>query len=186
MKKFFSHYWILLSFSLLLLFILIVFLIIKYPLYSKAIEIDIKPKTIEIDNTLPISDVLGKSMIYSKINKNIQGYISINVVNPNDRKVSFFIVLSKKELDNLEIKENYVKVYLTDQNDKPIKGFEKNMVPSFADLKRYNNKSNDKILYKGVLDKKSELKFILRSWISDTYVISNNLEKFSYDISVVI
>ena len=60
------------------------------------------------------------------------------------------------------------------------------MVPSFADLKRYNNKSNDKILYKGVLDKKSELKFILRSWISDTYVISNNLEKFSYDISVII
>ena len=185
MKKFLSRYWKIISFSLLLFFAFVFFMIIKFPLYSKAIEVDIEHQAINIDNKFPISDALGKTLVYSKNNKDIQGYTNIIVHNPNDRKVSFSIILLKNNLEISEIKENYVKLYLTDKNDNPINGFEKNMVPCFSDLKRYNN-SYDRILYKGVIDKNNKFEFILRSWISDSYVISNNLEKFSYNIRVVI
>ena len=65
-----------------------------------------------------------------------------------------------------------------------LKGFEKNLIPSFYDLKVLVDKPDSKLLYKGQIDKNSEKKYILRIWVSDTYMFSNKLEKISFKVNV--
>ena len=59
----------------------------------------------------------------------------------NSLKILLFcqIFLTKKK-DNNSIKENYIKLYLTNDKDEAFKGFDKNSVPTFNELFSLNNK----------------------------------------------
>ena len=184
MGNIFKQYRKIVLFLFVVLILVIVFFFFKSPNYEKPISIHISHNNILFDNSLPISDSLGKEMVYSKKNKNIQGFSEITVNNPNDDKISFYIVITKD--DNSKISDNYIKMYLTDKNNNPIDGYDKSLIPTFYDLKDYNKDSKRKILYKGVLNKEEERSFILRSWISDSYAISNQIEECSFKVEVII
>ena len=83
-----------------------------------------------------------------------------------------------------EIRSNYIKLYLTDDKNNPLEGFENNKIKSYADLYALNDKPGSRLVYRGNLVSGSSKKFILRSWVSDSYVLSKNEEVFNYDIDV--
>ena len=53
---------------------------------------------------------------------------------------------------------------------------------SYYDLFALNDKPGSKLLYNGTLSSGESKTFILRSWVSDTYMISSESERFGFDI----
>ena len=186
MKDFFYKYYRIFIFLFFLLVVILSCLFLKSPNYEKPLFIKISHNNIKFNNSLPISDSLGKEMTYSKANKDIQGFSEITISNPNEDKMSYTLVITKKNSSESQINDNYVKMFLTDNNNNPIKGFEKEMIPSFSDLKIFHNDDMKRILYKDIIKKGEEKKFILRSWISDSYAISSQIEECSFVVEVII
>ena len=174
----------------LAIFVIILLGYIKIDNYRKASDkIEVKFETsdiVDINNKLPISDEIGKSYNGTGIEEKIEGYSSFSIENNNDRKVNYEIYLTKKTNIDNEIKSNYIKLYLTDENNNPYDGFDQNKIVSYYDLYSLNDKPGSKLLYKGSLVSGGSKKFILRSWVSDTYVISRNEETFNFDIDAKI
>ena len=137
-------------------------------------------KSIKITNKLPISDELGKNM---NENTDIKSYVTFDVVNDNDCDLDFDIYLTKKSTKH-DIRGDYIKFYLTDENDNPLEGFKKNLLPSYKDLKVLNDKPASKLLYKDSIKKNSKKSYKLRVWISDSYAISDSLEEFYANLGV--
>lgn len=136
--------------------------------------------SITISNTLPISNALGKKISYSDEK---QGYNEFKITNKNAIDVEYYIYLNRTD-QNISISENYIKLYLTDENDIPLSGFEKNLIPTYYSLKYLNDKPDSKLLYKGNVKANSSEKLKLRVWVDDTYAITNDKENFSFQINV--
>ena len=137
---------------------------------------------ISISNKLPISDDLGKNI--TGINENVHGYVEFSVKNITYDTVNYEVYLTPQIFSGKKIKDNYIKFYLTDQNNVPLSGFDKNLIPSYYDFFSLVDNASSKLLYSGSLDEQSEKNFKLRVWLSDTYAISDYVEKFSVDVNV--
>ena len=169
-------------------FVLIILLQIKINEYKKSlIKIDVifnNSVIITINNKLPISDALGKTFKEKRESTHVEGYSSFTIKNPNEKKITYEIYLTKRVLESNEINPNYIKLYLTDKNDKPYAGFDTNSVPSYGSLYALSDRPGSRLLYRDSLVSGATAEFKLRSWLSDTYVVSTNSEDFIYDISV--
>ena len=137
-------------------------------------------KVIKLSNKLPISDALGKQIEESD---DKQSYVVFTIKNESDSSASYEVFLTKNE-SKLPIKENYIKFYLTDENNEPLKGFDTSLIPSYNDLTYLSNKPASKLLYKGVISGNSSSKLKLRVWVADTYALSDTTETVSFDIDV--
>lgn len=119
----------------------------------------------EIKNPKIYSDFKGK--------KFVREYYDFEINVPKEEsdseKINYDILL--KDLGN-DLDAKYIKVYLTDSNNKPLDGFS-NTVPVYS---AFLNDSDGKIIYSGFLD--DDNKFRLRIWISDIYnkKYNNNLD----------
>ena len=148
---------------------------------KKGISISFKDgNKIEVSNKLPISDALGKNIDETN---DKQSYIVLTIKNDNETDVNYEILLNKLKI-NSPIRENYIKFYLTDDLDNALSGFEKNKIPSFGDLYVSTDKPAYKVLYQGTIPSNSTSELRLRVWVSDTYVISDSIEKFAAEIVV--
>ena len=141
-------------------------------------------EVIYFNNKLPLSDVLGKKMDNKNIDNNIQGYVNLLIKNPNNFLVEYDIYLTKRNIQYSSIKDEYVKFYVTDGKDRPCSGYRKNKIPSYADLLYLSDKPNSRLIYHGSLSKNSSQSFKIRSWLSDSYGITDYIEEFSADINV--
>lgn len=137
-----------------------------------------------LNNILPVGDNLGKSFDGKGTEEGIQGYSEFELKNTSEDKVNFEIYLTRKDTDTKCISENYIKCYLTDGADNALEGFHTNKIPTYKSLVVLNDKPNSKLLFKGNINSKSNLKFKLRVWLDDTYVISQNKESFEFTIGV--
>lgn len=137
--------------------------------------------SIKISNSLPISNALGKKIDESNEK---QGYDEITIKNPNNSDVKYQIYLKRIKQDAESIDENYIKLYLTDDADNPLSGFEKNLIPTYYSLTYLNDKPDSKLLYRGVIKGNTSEKLKLRVWVADTYVITSNKKDFSFKIYV--
>ena len=97
-------------------------------------------------------------------------------------KRDYDIYLIKKNNEK-EIKENYIKFYLTDEADNPLEGYKQNSVPTYNDLLSLVNLPAARSLYSGSLKGRETQKVILRSWLSDSYAVSNEERSFSFDVN---
>ena len=120
---------------------------------------------------------------YGYFNEPIQGYVEFSVQNINKEEKEYVILLTKQVKEE-EMLGDYVKFYLTNEEDLPFEGFDGNVVPCYSDLLPYSKRPASRVLYTGKIDGKSELKFKLRVWLDDSYVILNHKEYFSVDIDV--
>lgn len=141
------------------------------------------PKTITLSSTLPISDELGKKLDGKGTEDGIQGYTIFNITNNTNAEVDYQVCLSKKEVEQ-EIRENYIKLYLTDEADKPMEEFKQNAIPTYSDLLPLDDSSDLVLLHEGTLSKKEKRTLVLRSWLSDSYTVSNEKYNFTFDVVV--
>ncbi len=128
---------------------------------------------INIDKALPISDEVGKKI------SNSNEYFLFTVSNNFEDSINYEILLEPL-VNNLDNK--YIKIYLTDKNDVPLKGYDK-IVPTVDQFQV--NSSGMISIYNGVLkDKNDSQTFKLRIWISDSYVVDQNSSMFSFKVNV--
>ena len=139
---------------------------------------------ITIKNKLPLSDAIGKQYDGSLVEEGTESYIEFSIVNEDDDLALYEIFLTRNHITPREIKENYIKLYLTDEDDQPVIGFDKNRLPVFSDLPYLIDKPSSKLLYTDIIEGHSTKKYRLRAWLSDSYSISSLPETFQFEVDV--
>lgn len=179
------------AFLIVFLFFFISF-VAGYYFFNSKTSLEIRYKDSEIvgiKDILPISDQLGMS--YSGVNgtPGVEGYSEFSIVNTSNKNISYEIYLTDDNIsDNNDsiIKNNYVKLYLTNKNDVPFSGYDSRKIPSYYDLPVLNDIPGGKLLYRGKLQIKEIENFKLRVWLSNSYAISSNKAKkdFSFKVNI--
>ena len=139
---------------------------------------------VSIKNILPVADDLGVQFDGTGTEEGVQGYVEFSIQNLSSSIQNYEIYLTKQTGDSKEIKDNYIKLFLTDFSDQALLNDGDSHIPSYNELSYLRDKPNSKLLYSGELDGSKEKKFRLRVWLSDSYVLLNRLETFSFDIDV--
>lgn len=140
---------------------------------------------VKILSKLPITDASAKDLDISNIQSDIIGYaeFSLELEAGASEETQYEIYLTDIT-DSDVFKYDYVKVYLTDENDNPYKQFEVNKVPSYTDMRISLSAPEKRILLAGTIKPSEVKKFKLRIWVADTYVLDNNEKEFKGRISV--
>lgn len=140
---------------------------------------------VKILSKLPITDASAKGLDISNIQSNIIGYseFSLELETEASEEAQYEIYLTDVT-DGDVFKYDYVKVYLTDEDDNPYKQFDGNKVPSYTDMRISLNDPEKRILLAGTIKPSEVKKFKLRIWVADTYVLDNNEKEFKGRISV--
>lgn len=138
---------------------------------------------IEINDSLPLSDKMAKSLDITDIYDGIEGYIEFSIKNKADSPVNYEIYAIKNEIED-GIDERFVKIYLTDSEGKPVGTYDKSYAPTFYSLRFLNDLPAGRSIYKGTLDDHDTDKFILRTWVSDGYPYRTKEKKFSFSLDV--
>lgn len=141
-------------------------------------------RNVYLENTLPITDKIGKELDGVSSTKSIQGFKEFSIENNYDKKINYQIYLKVKNSCENMIDEDFIKLYLTDTGNNPLSGFENNKLPTYSSISSLNDKPDSKLLYTGSINKNSISKFRLRVWVSDLYSVNRDKECFSFDIYV--
>lgn len=167
-----------LKYSLFFLFILVFLFTCYYVFFIDhddvaKLEVNYKNDNhVLLKNTLPVSDQIGKNYTGDGVEKNLQEYKEFEILNNNDSKINYVIYIKMNKVNTKTIKNNYVKLYLTDEYNHPFEGFDENKVPALSDLLVASDKPDMLVLYKGTLVKGAKQKFKFRVWLSDSYDIT--------------
>lgn len=138
---------------------------------------------IELKDTISVSDEFGKSI--SNDNGGSFAYVDIELINSAEEQRTFelYVTDTNKPSTTL-IKPRFIKLYLTDEEDKAIGMYDSSIIPNFADLEYLKTKASSKLLLKGTLEAYEHSNIKLRSWIADTYVATDGSYTFNYDLGI--
>lgn len=141
---------------------------------------------VSIDNSLPISDKVGKVLKLNQSSNEMNNYFEFTVDCNLTKNMSYsYEIYATKEANVNEIANSYVKIYLTDgDTDKALSLYDRSSVPTFYELEDSSMDVNSKTLYTGKCDSNTSKKFILRMWLSDTYTVNFSNKNFSMKINV--
>lgn len=129
----------------------------------------------EIDNVRKVSDFVGKRLL----NEHFDFEVSIPKDSLTTESVEYEVIV--KGLNTVIDDEN-IKIYLSDQNNKSLNGFQ-NTVPLFT---MFDDNGNGKVIYTGSFNKNNlSDKYRLRIWVNSSYY-KNIDEKMSFSIEVKI
>ena len=134
-----------------------------------------------LENALPISDKQGKELSGEK---NVFDF-NVSASYKGIDKIKYDIFAEPVGTNTLS--EDSVKVYLTDQNDNPIEGYNGDNVPLYDDLQDYNYNGNNryKLLHSGYLTEQDSNKgYRLRIWLSSDFTDGSNQLTFSFKVNV--
>ena len=141
---------------------------------SDDLEISFKTENIvELKDTLPLSDVVGKTIEVNDINDGIEGYLEFNIKNNSNQSTNYEIYIKRNQV-NSEIDTRYVKIYLSDSDGNPLGIYNNSFSPSYNSLKYLKDKPEAKSVYKSSISGNS----------SDGYSFHSNENTFSFSIGV--
>lgn len=140
-------------------------------------------KLLYITNALPIGDEMGKSLEAKDIQENVEEYLEFSLKEEKGKNAKFEIYLKKLDVSK-EIDSNYIKLYLTDMNNKAVSGFESNIIPTFNSLNVSKESGTDKVLYQGKIKALEEQKYKLRVWLADASAIEKEKKEFKMELGV--
>lgn len=131
---------------------------------------------ISIQNAIPISDENGKKLTGN--DNTFDFTLSAKFAGVSSIGYEIYATPVEKTLDT-----NFVKVYLTDQNDNPVSGFD-GTVPTYEELTD-STEVGSKTIYKSSLTQSDKVeKFRLRVWISSDYNYSEESKRLSFKVNV--
>lgn len=134
---------------------------------------------INLTNALPMSDTNGK-----KLNGNQEVFDFTVTGNYGEKGTVLYDVYATPY--DMTLSDKYVKVYVTDQNDNPVEGYEGEEIPTYNTLEDYSISASttDTFTTKGKLLYSSELtpeknsdNLRIRVWLSSSYGSSENAEE---------
>lgn len=159
------------------------FLMNNLPFNESHLDVNFKDEKIVLNNSLLLTDTMGKNLSMDNMKLGTTGYTEFEVKSKVDEKIKFEIYLLKEDAEP-EIPLQYIKVFLTDEDDNVISSFDGASVPTFYDLKVSDVNLNGKLLYSGSFKNKESKKFKLRMWVADTYEITPSENIFSVKLKV--
>ena len=131
---------------------------------------------IDIKNAVPMTDANGKMLTGGS--NTFDFTVSAKFAGVSSIGYEVYATPIEKTIDT-----KYVKVYLTDQNDNPISGFD-TTVPTYDNLTD-SSETGSKTIYKSELTKSEEVKkYRLRVWISSDYDYPEESKKLSFKVNV--
>lgn len=136
-----------------------------------------------LHDNYPMTDDIGKRITYNADNSDVQGYVEFTITSKSNVGSNYELYLIQDELEK-SLHPNYVKVYLTDENNKALPGFDDLSVPTYYNLRVSSLNPGARRLYYGYLDAGESRSFILRSWIGDAYTLSNVSKQFGTKLYV--
>lgn len=176
-----KRYFIFIIILILLFFVLFFLFNNKKKYEGNLLDVSIKaPDRIIIDNSLPINDFKGVVLKDDDIDKQKYFIYYFNIKNNNKKDINYKILLDKINVKN-PISDEYIKLYLTDLNDKEYLGFNKDDVVTFNNLK---DDDNSKILFDDNIKSGQIKKFKLRVFLSNSAPIEFDVKTFAMKISV--
>ncbi len=147
---------------------------------------------VSITNAFPKSDAEGKLIKDTGDDGIANGYFDFNVTSTmgGDMTIPYYVyaVDITGEVEH-KLASKYVKLYLSDQEDQPIEGYE-GEVPTFASLDpiKANDSNGEEVqgkkLYYGYVNGSEVKKFRLRMWLSDRYPGTDVAETFKLRVDV--
>ena len=138
--------------------------------------------TVSMKDILSVNDDFGKTI--SDTNGGAFGYVDIDIVNDANKKRNYQLYLTESSDTTNTISPSFVKVYLTDFKDDPISNYNSNIVPSYTTFAYLKDKPSSKLILNGTIEANKRTSIRLRSWISDSFVIENGKNTFSFDIGI--
>ncbi len=144
---------------------------------------------ISITNAYPMNDEKGK--VLTDEGENVtKGYFDFNVESTMGAStiIPYYVyAVDMTEEDAKKLDTNYVKIYLTDQDESAIEGYEE--VPVYADLdditaQEDGEEVKGKLLYQDTFYESGTKEFRLRLWVSDEYEVKEESEKFKMRVDV--
>lgn len=138
-----------------------------------------------LKNSLPLTDISGKTLDAGNVRKEFLNEIAFSIkgIGDEDKAVKYEICLIN-EVTGKEISNNYVKIYLTDNDNKPFNFYNENAVPVYQSLKISESSAEGKVIYSDIIKGKEIRKFKLRVWLSDAYILNETDRYFSAKIVV--
>ena len=175
---------------LLLILVIVVIVLLLLTLidkaFSKKVDSDLVVTLksdfddIKFKDKLPLEDELGKKIKYDSDNSDVQGYYEFEV--KATKGSGYYEIYAVEDEIKKGIYPNYIKVYLTDDNNDPVDGYENVYAPTFYKLTTSSINPNGRRLYYGYIKEKQTKKFILRSWISDAYITNYDTRSFGFKV----
>lgn len=141
--------------------------------------------SIHISNKLPLTDESGRTLDASNVDDDILNEIAFSVESTGDKNISsnYEVYLESDENDDT-IDPNYVKVYLTDGDEKAFKDYSGNEVMTYRNLRVSKSSASGKLLYSGTIFGNQKQEFKLRLWLDETYFLSDTKKEFNGIIKV--
>ena len=136
--------------------------------------------SISLHNMLPLSDEIGKKIESDGDNSS---YYDFSIQSLSTHSMDYEIYLVREGNKN-RLEPEYIKLYLTDKNNIPLKGFEGKKIPTFHDLRVASTDIDGRLVYSGTISPKKTLQFRLRIWLSDTYIITSDEKIFQSKLKV--
>jgi len=136
-----------------------------------------------ISDSFPMSDDMGKKIDNDSSNSKVQGYYEFEIKSNNKVGTNFEIIASDLDFNN-DIHPNYIKMYLTDEMENPLAGYDELAVPTFYKLKVSSMVPTGRRVYYGYIKPGEVKKYKLRVWVGDAYSVGVNTKNFGMKISV--
>ncbi len=136
-----------------------------------------------LEDNYPMTDDIGKRIKYNADNSDVQTYIEFTITSKSNVGSNYELYLVQDDLEK-SLHPNFVKVYLTDEHNKALPGFDSLSVPTYYNLRVSSLNPSARRLYYGYLDAGESRSFILRAWIGDAYTISNVSKEFGAKLYV--
>ncbi|MBR3210348.1 MAG: hypothetical protein IKF71_00220 [Bacilli bacterium] len=153
----------------------------KEPVNPLDVTFDGAKDVVTINRLVAVSSEFGRTI--TEDNAGAFGYLLFDVVNHTNEKRTYQIYATKEELDGIEIQSSYVTLYLTDDRDVPLEGYEGEELSSFNQLSYLNNKPESKLLYYGLIEPNEIVHVKLRAWVSEPYVVDGSASGFSFKVA---
>lgn len=141
---------------------------------------------IELENAIPLEDNVGKTLINNNKAEGInQGYFDFTIRAKSSTTETVYYNIYATLEDDSNMDPNYIKVYLTDDNDIPYKPYA-STVPVFSKLEDYQDQKNAKILFSDQINGTEETvkKFRLRLWVAHDYSDGTTSKVFKIKVNV--
>lgn len=135
--------------------------------------------SLNLTNAYPVTDIVGKTT---------ESYFDFSVSGSIKGKATINYEIYLTPGINNTLSGDYVKVYLTDNNNEPISGFDSEVIPVYNDLSISSSDETGKRLYLGTLTSENtndrEEHYRLRIWIANDYAEANAGKEFSVKVNV--
>ena len=170
---------------IIIVFLIMMFLIFKnsYAKYDDStnlnyVSLENKTNKVSITSPLSLNDEVGRQITSNKNGVNI--YYKIKLKSKVNKTANYKILFDADGVTNT-IGNNYIKVLLSDKKDKIIKFYDRDSYVTLNSLPLFNDKM---VLYVDKLKANQNEEFILRMWVSDFYVITDEEQHFSGKVEI--